>query len=86
MSLLITSKADAIQFAQDRIDLQADTIKVDANGNGTYAGTATFVTPPSQSPPDNSAAKTAVEDAINADAANVTITKQTNGKYEVVAG
>lgn len=85
MSLLITSKADAIQFAKDRIDLQADTIEVDANGNGTYAGTATFGGPPSQSPPDNSAAKSEVEAAINGDAATVSVTKQGDGKYVVVS-
>ena len=85
MSLLITSKADAIQFAKDRIDLQADTIEVDANANGTYAGPPTCGGPPSQSPPDNSAAKSEVEAAINGDAAKVSVTKQGDGKYVVVS-
>ena len=85
MSLLIPSKEQAIKFVKDRIDLQADTIEVEANGNGTYAGTATFNGPPADPPPSNAAeAKSDAEAAINVDGTKkVTVTKQSGGTYDV---
>jgi hypothetical protein len=50
MAELILSKDKAIAFIEERLDWDAETIVVTANGNGTYTGTATFKPPPQQAP------------------------------------
>ena len=88
VSLLILTKKHAIEFIEDRIDLDADSIVVKSRNNGTYEGIAIFSPPPAGGlvlNADANKAKKAAREAINADAAKVEVTKQADHTYKVTS-